>query len=86
MWCACNKLYVVICKNTYILLEKYAGAFSVLICKGIPIITITYNKCVIIKSAFSEKSVAHLNLDYVSMEWCTYFNFSKLYKIKHIHL
>jgi hypothetical protein len=57
MWNAYNKLYVLICKKSFILLEKYAGAVSVLICNGIPIIAITYNKCVITKSAFSEKQL-----------------------------
>ena len=46
-------------KTGFILLEKYAGAFTVLICTDVPIIPTTSNKCLITESAFSEfKAVA----------------------------
>ena len=67
-------LYIIICKKCSILWETYAGASSVLICAGSPIIAITYNKCIITESAFSELTVAHWNPEYMFILWCTYFS------------
>ena len=44
-------VYLLICKVLKFLLVTYAGALSVLICIGIPIIAITSNKHIMAESA-----------------------------------
>ena len=52
-----------------------------LICTVIPIMAITSNKCVITKSAFAEaKAIAHWNIVLMHI-----FQFTKLWKMEHIH-
>ena len=76
VWFNCYMLYILICKNCFILLETQAGTLSVLIYTGIPIMAMTSNKCVITESVFSElKAIICWNPEYEPIVWCPYFNF-----------